>query len=390
MILGQRIALDPNKAETRYFWRAAGVNRKAWNWGKSEWDEDFAAAKALETIDPIRAKAMRPSAHALKAKWAEIRKTEFPWSFEVTKCAGTQAILDLGVAYARAAKERADAKREGRKPRKMFGFPKYKSRTKSIPSFALWNDQFQIRNVYGFGRDRSEIRIPNLGWVRLREPVKSIGGIMGARISYHRGRWFVAIQHDLDWNDGEKSAKALNQAKSKERKRLGLEATDPLDFDEGAYQRSNRFLPTHPMSGCVGGVDAGLSSLVTTTVISAAGITTTKTPRVRHDARTQRQTRIENRRKRKLNKSITRARIKLAAKKLGIAEKDVKPKDYRTIKCRLSKNQSKLSRQIAKVQGRSSDCRRDTSHKVSTEIARSAEIIVIEELAVAVVSQFEI
>jgi IS605 OrfB family transposase len=44
---------------------------------------------------------------------------------------------------------------------------------------------------------------------------------------------------------------------------------------------------------------------------------------------------------------------------------------------------AELSRQIAKVQGRSSDCRRDTSHKVSTEIARSAEIIVIEELAVA-------
>jgi len=67
----------------------------------------------------------------------------------VTKCAGTQAILDLGKTYDRAIKEAAAAKREKRKRRPNMSFPRPKKKYRTEPSFALWNDQisFTVINV---------------------------------------------------------------------------------------------------------------------------------------------------------------------------------------------------------------------------------------------------
>ena len=156
-------------------WRAAGVRRFAWNWALGRWHEDAARARARAESDPEKQKSLCPSANKLKAEWAAIRRTQFPWSLDVTKCASTQAIIDLGTAFARAQKEKRQAAVERRKPRKMFGFPKFKAKNKTIPGFALWNDQFAICHRHSaVARSYSTVRIPNLGWVKLREIVPSI------------------------------------------------------------------------------------------------------------------------------------------------------------------------------------------------------------------------
>jgi hypothetical protein len=53
----------------------------------------------------------------------EHRKAELPWTYEVTKCAGGQATMDLGTAF-------ANFFRDPRKPRKQrkFRYPKFKKK----------------------------------------------------------------------------------------------------------------------------------------------------------------------------------------------------------------------------------------------------------------------
>jgi putative transposase len=192
MKLGRRIALEPTVEAQQYCWRAAGTRRFAWNWGLRRWEEDYAAYKAAK--DPETRKSLKPSASRYKAEWAEVRRTEFPWSYEVTKCAGTQAILDLGETFKRAIQECADARREKRARRPMFGFPRPKRKFRNTPSFALWNDQIEFTVVNG----RQYVRLPHVGMVRMRELLPSMGGILGAVVSFRRGRWMIAAQFDTD------------------------------------------------------------------------------------------------------------------------------------------------------------------------------------------------
>jgi putative transposase len=179
MILAHKIALDPTVEQELYFARAAGTARFAWNWGLSEWRRQYEAGE-------------KPSATKLKAQWNETRRTQFPWSYDVTKCAGGQAIINLGGAFSNFVR---DLKKP--KSRRKAGYPKFK-RKGQHDAFALWNDQFEVRGGYErFGKSRGEIRIPNLGRVRLREPLRIDGRILGAVVSRDGGGWSVAIQCEM-------------------------------------------------------------------------------------------------------------------------------------------------------------------------------------------------
>lgn len=67
--------------------------------------------------------------------------------------------------------------------------------------FTLTNDQFSI--------DGCRIRIPNLGWVPMRESLRFAGKIMSATISRMADRWFVSIA--VDTQDDSHLPKAENQ-----------------------------------------------------------------------------------------------------------------------------------------------------------------------------------
>lgn len=167
MILGHAIALNPTPAQAAAFRRACGVARFAWNWGLAEWKRMHEAGE-------------KPSATKIKAKWNAARRTEFPWSLEVTKCASGQAIIDLGSAFANFFRDLKKAKGSRR-----ARFPRFKSKRQDT-GFALWNDQFQIEG--------NRIRIPRVGWVRMHEELRFTGKIMGARVSRIGTRWHVSVQ----------------------------------------------------------------------------------------------------------------------------------------------------------------------------------------------------
>jgi putative transposase len=103
-----------------------------------------------------------------------IKGEQFPWMLEVTKNAPQMAIIQLGAAFKNFFAGRAQ-------------YPKFRKKGRH-DRFSLTNDQF---NVEG-----SRIRIPNLGWVRMRETLRFTGKIMSATVSRVADRWFVSLTVD--------------------------------------------------------------------------------------------------------------------------------------------------------------------------------------------------
>jgi putative transposase len=170
MIRGHSIALDPTALQRIYFARAAGTARFAYNWALGEWQRQYRVGG-------------KPSALKLCRQWNAIRHTEFPWSGEVTKCAGGQAIRDLGTAFLNFFRDLKKPKRQRR-----FRYPRFKKKSQDR-SFALWNDQFRIVD--------KQVHIAKLGWVRMREQLRFVGKILSARVKFQAGRWFLSVQVEI-------------------------------------------------------------------------------------------------------------------------------------------------------------------------------------------------
>lgn len=167
MMTAHKIALDPTNRQATYFAKAAGVARFAYNWGLAEWQRQDAAHQA----DPAMPK---PSQAALRRQLNRIKRTQFPWMLEVSKNAPQMALIHLGQAFQHFFAGHA-------------GSPRF--RKKGVHDrFTLTNDQFAV--------DGRRIRIPSLGWVRMRETVRFTGKMLSATISRVADRWFVSLTVD--------------------------------------------------------------------------------------------------------------------------------------------------------------------------------------------------
>ncbi|MBQ7262862.1 MAG: transposase [Synergistaceae bacterium] len=166
--MAHRIVLDPNDRQATHFARAAGVARFAYNWALSEWQRQYTAWRE----DPSLPK---PDPYALRRQLNAVKREQFPWMLEVTKCAPQLAIMQLGTAFKNFFAGRAR-------------YPKF--RRKGVHDrFSISNDQFEVS-----GR---RIRIPCLGWVRMREALRFQGKIMSAVVSRTADRWYVSITVDV-------------------------------------------------------------------------------------------------------------------------------------------------------------------------------------------------
>jgi len=158
MLRGHRIELRTNNKQATYFAKASGTARKAYNWALNEWQTQRQAGG-------------KPSEAALRRQLNSIKRKEFPWMLEVTKNAPQMAIIQLGDAFKRFFAKQAN-------------YPTV--RRKWIDDrFTLSNDQFKV--------DGLRIRIPHLGWVRMRESLRYEGKIVSATISRRAHKWFVSI-----------------------------------------------------------------------------------------------------------------------------------------------------------------------------------------------------
>ncbi|EFH90161.1 RNA-guided endonuclease InsQ/TnpB family protein [Ktedonobacter racemifer] len=163
MIRAHKIRLHPTDEQKVYFAKAAGVARFVWNWALAEWIRQYETGE-------------KPTTFKLKKQCNEIRREQFPWTWEITKNASDQPFLDLGKAF------KAFFEGKARKPR-------FKSKKRSKPSFYLANDQMEVGD--------HRVWIPKLGWVNMAENLRFKGKITGARVTRTSDWWFIAITMEV-------------------------------------------------------------------------------------------------------------------------------------------------------------------------------------------------
>ncbi|MDL2410973.1 transposase, partial [Rhizobium calliandrae] len=148
--------LDPTDKQGTYFARASGTARFAWNWALAQWQRQY-AARADDPVLP------QPSDTRLRRQLNSLKREQFPWMFDVTKCAVQEAIIDLGAAFGSFFEGRGRYRR----------FKKKGGR-----------DSFCAANEAGtFRVDGQRIKLPVIGWVRMREAVRFTGKLKRVTVS---------------------------------------------------------------------------------------------------------------------------------------------------------------------------------------------------------------
>lgn len=137
---GYKTELRLNNKQRTLCLKSAGVARFAYNWG------------LRIKIDEYQAAGKSPGAFDLHRRLTALKKTEFPWMYEVSKCCPQEALRDLDRAFQHFFRR----VRNGEKP----GFPKFKSRKKKIGSFRLRGDVHVKAD---------KIKLPRLGWLKLKQ-----------------------------------------------------------------------------------------------------------------------------------------------------------------------------------------------------------------------------
>ncbi len=181
-IRGHIIELNPNNKQATYFNKACGVARLSYNWALSKWQKQYQQDKqyrdeCLKLGLPIdESKLNKPTQGKLRKQLNAIKREQFPFMLEVTKCSPQEAIIQLGNAFKRFFKGESK-------------YPQFRKKGKN-DRFSLTNDQFKI-----IGR---KIKIPNLGWVKMTENLRHQGKILSAKVFKKANKWFVSIAVELD------------------------------------------------------------------------------------------------------------------------------------------------------------------------------------------------
>lgn len=266
-----KIQLDPtNKQETQLM-KAAGAARFAYNWALHRWGEQYREFKAGK-------RDAGPSWCSLNKELNAIKREQFPWMLEVTKCAPEVAIMNLGKAF-----NNFFAKRDR--------YPRFKKRGQH-DAFKASVGLFSVKGDY--------IRLPRIGWVHTHEPSRFPNAkLVSVTVSRTADRWYAAITVEVE--------STANPA------------------------------PEHII-----GVDVGVNTYVTS-------------DRVYYTV---------PRSYRKAERKLRRAQQGLSRKQKG------------------SMNRRKAVTRVARIHAHTANIRQDWLHKLTTELANSANVVAIEDLNV--------
>ncbi len=173
VVRGYKTELDLTNEQRTACLQHAGASRFAYNW---------ALARSKEVY---RATGKRPSAIELHRALNKLKQTDYPWMYEVSKCAPQEALRDLDKAYKNFFC-RVELKKQGKWKGKL-GFPKPKKRSKAIGSFRLTGS---------IHVDADSVQLPRLGRLRLHEQdfIPMDAKVLSATVTEQAGRWFVSIQ----------------------------------------------------------------------------------------------------------------------------------------------------------------------------------------------------
>lgn len=181
VIRGYKTELDTNNVQRTNLLKHCGAARFAFNWGLAE------KQKAFE------AKEKTPNAIELHRKLNALKKSDFPWMYEVSKCSPQEALRNLDRAYQNFF-NKCKGKKSGTFKGKL-GFPRFKSKHRGIGSFRL-TGTIKVTN--------NSIQLPVLQTIKLKEngylPTEGVK-ILSATVSEKAGRWFVSLQVEQEVAD---------------------------------------------------------------------------------------------------------------------------------------------------------------------------------------------
>src|SRR6516164_6235258 len=123
VVRGYRTELDLNDEQRTACLKHAGVSRFTYNWGLAR------------SVEAYRATSKRPTAIDLHRELNKLKQTDYPWMYEVSKCAPQEALRDPDKAYKHFFR-RVELKKQGKWKGKL-GLPKPKKKSKAIGSFRL-------------------------------------------------------------------------------------------------------------------------------------------------------------------------------------------------------------------------------------------------------------
>ncbi|MHA2169949.1 MAG: RNA-guided endonuclease InsQ/TnpB family protein [Candidatus Kariarchaeaceae archaeon] len=161
---GYKVELKPNNKQITLLKKHAGTSRFAWNWGLAQRQELYKWAKK--------------STNSIKQhkELNKLKRTQFPWMYEVSKCAPQEALRDLDRAF-----ENFYVKRTG--------FPNFKKKGK--------NESFRLTGAIRLHRinNHNWMQLPRLKRIRLKEfpKLKNNTKILSATVSCQADRWFVSL-----------------------------------------------------------------------------------------------------------------------------------------------------------------------------------------------------
>jgi len=163
-----RYELDPNNFQRSSLLQHAGVARFTYNWGLEQRITLFKHNHDAERFTD----AMKQ--HKLLNS---LKKTQFPWMYECSKCAPQGALRDLNRAFTNFYR--------GRKTGKRVGFPRFKRRGV--------RDSFRLTGTIRF--EGRKLQLPRIGKVRVKEKREEYyhGRILSVTVRRRADRWFVSI-----------------------------------------------------------------------------------------------------------------------------------------------------------------------------------------------------
>lgn len=171
-----KIALDPTNKQATALAKAAGTARFAYNWALARWQQQYQVWRDSEGLADDE-RPPKPSQFSLNRELNGIKREQFPWMLESTKCAPQEAIKALGAAFANAWAGRSR-------------FPTFKKKGQSRDSFTV--------SVGSFAVDGRRIRVPKIGWIRMREDLRwPEAKLIAVTFSRTAGRWFASISCEV-------------------------------------------------------------------------------------------------------------------------------------------------------------------------------------------------
>ena len=156
--LAHKIRIYPNQKQEILLKKSCGVARFADNWGLSQWKEQYELGE-------------NPNSYTLKKEFNAIKKEQYSFVLEVTKCASEKAIMNVGAAFKNFFKGKSK-------------YPHFKKKFRHN-SFYISNDQFKVED--------KKVRLPKIGHVRMAEPLRFSGKIMSGTVSRRAGPWFISV-----------------------------------------------------------------------------------------------------------------------------------------------------------------------------------------------------